>query len=84
MTEANDRDPGPVATSARPSATSPARSTYRQLVSRGLEPNEAANLTAFMNGLAFGVQPWKIDELSHVLFLRELDRRGKYGANDGA
>jgi hypothetical protein len=84
MTEANDRDQASVATSAHPSATSPARSTYRQLVSRGLEPSEAANLTAFMNGLAVGVQPWKIDELSHVLFLRELDRRGKFGANDGA
>ena len=84
MTEATDRDQGPVATSVRPRAASPARSSYRQLVSRGLEPNEAANLTAFMNGLAVGLQPWRIDELSHVLFLRELDRLGKFGANDGA
>jgi hypothetical protein len=83
MTEANDRDQGPVATSPHPSGTSPARSIYRQLVSRGLEPNEAANLTAFLNGLAVGVQPWRIDELSHLLFLRELDRRGMFGANDG-
>lgn len=83
MTEANDRDQVPVATTARPDAAAPTRSTYRQLVSRGLDANEAANLTAFINGLAVGVQPWEIDELSHVLFLRELDRLGKFGANDG-
>jgi hypothetical protein len=84
MTELNDRDNGPVAMTANPSAASPARSTYRQLVSRGLDPNEAANVTALIKGLAVGVQAWKIDELSHVLFLRELDRRGKFGPNDGA
>ena len=84
MTEANRTDRGPVATSAYPNASGPAGSTYRQLVSKGLDPNAAANLTAFVNGLAVGVQPWKINELSHVLFLRELDRRGKFGANDGA
>jgi hypothetical protein len=84
MTQANDTDRGPVATSAYPNASCPAGSTYRQLVSRGLDPNAAANLTAFVNGLAVGEQPWKINELSHVLFLRELDRGGKFGANDGA
>ena len=84
MTEANNRDQGPAATTARPSAASPTQSTYRKLVSRGLDPNEAANLTAFINGLAVGRQPWKIDELTHVLFLRELDRLGRFGANDGS
>jgi hypothetical protein len=84
MTEAKHRDQGPVATSAYPTAASPARSTYRQLVSRGLDPNEAANVTAFVNGLAVGVQPWKIDDLSHVLFLRELNRLDTFGENDGA
>ena len=84
MTNANDTDLGPVATSAHPSAARPARSAYRQLVSRGLDPDEAANLTAFINGLAVGAQPWKINELSHLLFLRELDRLGKFGESDGA
>jgi hypothetical protein len=83
MTEANDTDQRPVATTAYPNASCPARSTYRQLVSRGLDPDEAANLTAFVNGLAVGTQPWKINELSHVFFLRELDRLGQFGANDG-
>ena len=84
MREANDRDQGPVATSTHPPAARPARSTYRQLVSRGLDPSEAANVTAFVHGLAVGVQPWKINELSHLLFLRELYRVGTFGENDGA
>jgi hypothetical protein len=84
MNEANYDDQGSVATSAHPSASSPARSAYRELVSRGLEAGEAANLTAFINGLAVVGQPWKINELSHVLFLRELHRLGTFGRTDGA
>jgi hypothetical protein len=84
MNEANYPDQGSVATSAHPSAPSPAWSTYRELISRGLEANEAANLTAFINGLAVVGQPWKINELNHVLFLRELYRLGRFGSADGA
>jgi hypothetical protein len=84
MNEANYHDQRSVATSAHPSEASPARSTYRELVSRGLEASEAANLTAFINGLAVVGQPWKINELSHVLFLRELCRLGRFGETDGA
>jgi hypothetical protein len=67
-------------TGTRSSATS----TYRELISRGLEASEAANLTAFINGLAVVGQPWKVNELSHVLFLRELCRLGRFGETDGA
>ena len=63
--------------------TPPARSTYRQLVSKGLQPNEAANLTAFVNGISVGAQPWTINEVSHLLFLRELNRVGRFGRADG-
>jgi hypothetical protein len=84
MNEANYPDQGSVATNAHPSAPSPAWSTYRELISRGLEANEAANLTAFINGLAVVGQPWKINELNHVLFLRELYRLGRFGSADGA
>jgi hypothetical protein len=84
MTNGNDTDSGPVATSAHPSPASPARSAYRQLVSRGLDPDEAGNLTGFINGLSVSAQPWKINELSHVFFLRELNRLGKFGESDGA
>jgi hypothetical protein len=84
MNEANYHDQRSVATSAHPSVASPATSTYRELVSRGLDANEAANLTGFINGLAVVGQPWKINELSHVLFLRELCRLGRFGETDGA
>ena len=84
MNEANYQDQASVATNVHPSAACPARSTYRELVSRGLEASEAANLTAFISGLAVVEQPWKINELSHVLFLRELCRLGSFGETDGA
>jgi hypothetical protein len=74
---------GQVATSVNTATAHPARSTYRQLVSRGLDPSEAANLTAFVNGLAVGAQPWTINEVGHVLFLRELCRVGLFGRADG-
>jgi hypothetical protein len=51
---------------------------------RGLEENEAAHLPAYVNGLAVVGQPWQINELSHVLFLRELYRLGRFGRADGA
>ena len=86
MNEAHEQSThqGPVATSAHPRPIDPARSTYRQLVSKGLDLNEAANLTAFLSGLAICVQPWTINELSHALFLRELYRLGRFGETDGA
>jgi hypothetical protein len=59
-----------------------AAATYRQLVTMGLDPNEAANLTAFLNGLAIGPRPWAISEVSNLLFLRELVRTGRIGRAD--
>ena len=75
--------PGHPAASAHSDTAYPARSTYRQLVSRGLDPDEAANLTAFINGITVGEQPWTINEVSHLLFLRELNRVGRFGRTDG-
>jgi hypothetical protein len=73
----------PVATSAQVPTAHRVRSMYRQLVSRGLDPNEAANLTAFINGIKVGAQPWTVNEVSHLLFLRELYRVGRFGRIDG-
>ena len=86
MTEAHEQSTyqGLLATSAHPRPIDPAQATYRQLVSRGLDLSEAANLTAFLNGLAICAQPWTINELSHALFLRELNRLGRFGETDGA
>jgi hypothetical protein len=71
-----------VPTSAGTMKPHSAAATYRQLVARGLDPNEAANLTAFLNGLDIGPQPWAISEVSNLLFLRELVRTGRLGRGD--
>ena len=66
-------------------ATAPAtRTTYRSLLLRGLAPDEASNLTAFLCGIPVGAQHWKIGEVNKLLFLRELNDAGRFGALDGA
>ncbi len=60
------------------------RATYRNLLLRGLAPEEAANLTAFLCGIHVGSQPWKLDEVNRLLFLRELQAAGRFGFHDGA
>jgi len=60
--------------------------TYRRLRRMGFDDAEAANLTALTNGFAVGSQPWKVRELTRLLFLRALARtRGEWsGAEDRA
>jgi hypothetical protein len=60
------------------------RATYRTLLLRGLAPEEAANLTAYLCGIQIGSQPWKLDEVNRILFLRELQGAGRFGIDDGA
>jgi hypothetical protein len=60
------------------------RATYRTLLLRGLAPEEAANLTAFLCGIHVETQPWKLDEVNRLLFLRELQAAGRFGFHDGA
>lgn len=59
------------------------RATYRMLIFRGLAPTEAANLTAFMCGIPVGDQRWSLPEVNRLLFLRELNRTGRFGEDDG-
>lgn len=59
------------------------RSTYRMLVSRGLAPDEAANLTAFMCGIPIDEVRWSIRQVNQLLFLRELAKTGRFGPTDG-
>jgi hypothetical protein len=60
------------------------RATYRTLLLRGLAPDEAANLTAFLCGIHVESQPWRLDEVNRLLFLRELQDAGRFGFHDGA
>jgi hypothetical protein len=56
----------------------------RLLTLRGLEPAEAANLTAYLCGLPVADHRWELRELNDLLFLRQLNRTGRFGAADGA
>lgn len=54
----------------------PARAIYRALLVRGLEPSEAANLTAFLAGLPSVNLHWTIPEVEAILRRRaEAARR---------
>jgi hypothetical protein len=70
-----------VSRSASPEGT---RITFRSLLLRGLAPDEAANLTAFLCGIPVGAQRWKLVEVNRLLFLRELREAGRFGDDDGA
>ena len=59
------------------------RATYRMLILRGLAPEEAANLTAYVCGIHVESQPWKLGEVNRLLFLRELELAGRFGPGDG-
>jgi hypothetical protein len=45
----------------------PARSIYRALLVRGLEPPEAANLTAYLAGLPSSGLHWTIPEVEAIV-----------------
>lgn len=59
------------------------RSTYRQLLIKGLAPDEAANLTAFLCGIPVADVHWSLRQVNQLLFLRELARTGRFGPADG-
>src|SRR5918998_3795149 len=57
------------------SSTGPeTRATYRLLLLKGLAPDEAANLTAWLSGIQVGSQRWRLAEVNRLLFLRELSK----------
>jgi hypothetical protein len=59
------------------------RSTYRLLQRKGLAPDEAANLTAFLCGIPVADVHWSLRQVNQLLFLRELARSGRFGSSDG-
>ena|SRR5262245_3702045 len=78
--------------SATASSTSPTtepmtslttRATYRNLLMRGMAPEEAANLTAFMAGLPVGEGHWTLKQINELLFLRRMAETGRFGGRDG-
>lgn len=67
---------------ATPTAPSP-RSVWRLLQMKGMTPDEAANLTAFLYGLPAGDVHWTFSQLNQLVFLRQLRRSGRFGDTDG-
>ena len=59
------------------------RSTYRLLQMKGLAPDEAANLTAFLCGIPIAEVHWSLRQVNQLLFLREMARTGRFGPRDG-
>ncbi|HYH91675.1 MAG TPA: hypothetical protein VD763_00850 [Candidatus Saccharimonadales bacterium] len=59
------------------------RATYRHLILKGMAPDEAANLTAFMCGIPVADVHWSLRQVNQLLFLRELARTGRFGPGDG-
>jgi hypothetical protein len=70
-------------TSGQPATLPETRAIYRALLVRRLHPSEAANLTAFLCGIPVGKQPWKIEEVNRLLFLRELQIGGRFRPTRG-
>jgi hypothetical protein len=60
------------------------RATYRHLLMRGMAPDEAANLTAFIAGIPVGEVHWTLSQINQLLFLRRMQESGRFGDADGA
>ena len=58
------------------------RSTYRHLLLKGMAPDEAANLTAFMAGIPVGDAHWTLKQINQLLFLRQMRQTGRFGEAD--
>ncbi len=73
----------PKCTTERPATSPPAtRAIYRLLLTKGLSPAEAANLTAFMCGLPTTDLRWSLKQVNQLLFLRSMRQEGRFGGRD--
>lgn len=64
-------------------AAPPIQATYRNLLLKGMAPEEAANLTAFIAGIPIGDTSWTLKQINQLLFLRQMQRTGRFGGGDG-
>jgi hypothetical protein len=55
------------------------RATYRTLLLKGMAPDEAANLTAYLAGIPIGESHWTLRQVNQLLFLRQMQRTGRFG-----
>ena len=59
------------------------RATYRHLLLRGMAPEEAANLTAFLAGIPVGEGHWTLQQINQLLFLRRMAEPAGSASLDG-
>jgi hypothetical protein len=59
------------------------RATYRHLLLKGMKPDEAANLTAYIAGIPVGESQWTLKQINELLFLRRMAETGRFGGHDG-
>jgi hypothetical protein len=57
-----------------------AADTYRRLRLAGLSAREAGSLVGHLHGLSTVPGGWAIEEVEHLLFVRELVRTGRMGS----
>lgn len=50
---------------------------------KGMTPDEAANLTAFLYGLPTADLRWSLPQVNQLLFLRDMRQSGRFGRDDG-
>ncbi len=62
----------------------PTRATYRTLLLKGMAPEEAANLTAYLAGIPIGDSTWTLRQINQLLFLRQMQRTGRFGDGNEA
>lgn len=50
---------------------------------KGMTPDEAASLTAFVHGLPTSDLHWTLPQLNQLLFLQRMRQLGRFGGDDG-
>ena len=73
----------PRAETLSPAKALATRSIYRTFLLKGLAPDEAANLTAFVCGIPVQDLHWSLRQVNQLLFLREMAHTGRFGGDDG-
>jgi hypothetical protein len=73
----------PTAETLSPAKALATRSIYRTFLLKGLAPDEAANLTAFVCGIPVQDLHWSLRQVNQLLFLREMAHTGRFGGDDG-
>ena len=73
----------PQSETSPPAAAIETRSIYRTFLLKGMAPDEAANLTAFVSGIPVTDLHWSLRQVNQLLFLREMASNGRFGRLDG-